>query len=71
MSPNDGPGEVREKISEWLEAGTRMAMVLYPRTKTAVVHHSSRKPVTLLEQDMLTGDDAILGFSVRAGDLFG
>ena len=35
VSPNDRPGEVREKISEWLEAGTRMAIVLCPRTKTA------------------------------------
>ena len=71
VSPNDRPGEVREKISEWLEAGTRVVVVLYPRTKTATVHRHSQEPVTLAEQDTLTGDDVVPGSSVRVGELFG
>ena len=35
VSPNDRPSEVREKVAEWLEAGTRMVIVLYPSTQTA------------------------------------
>ena len=70
VSPNDRPSEVREKVAEWLEAGTRMVVVLYPSTQTATVHRPSRDPVTLSEQDTLSGDDVVSGFSVRVGELF-
>ncbi len=71
VSPNDRPSEVREKVAEWLEAGTRMVIALYPRMRTAVVHRPSQEPVTLSKQDTLTGDDVVTGFSVRVGELFG
>lgn len=71
VSPNDRPSEVREKVAEWLEAGTRMVIALYPRMRTAVVHRPSQEPVTLSDQDTLTGDDVVPRFSVRVGELFG
>ena len=70
VSPNDRMREVREKVATWLEAGTRLVIVLYPRTRSASVHRPSQEPVMLSEQDMLSGDDIVPGFSVRLGELF-
>ena len=38
LSPDDGPRYVREKIAEWLEAGTLAVWVVDPRQRTITIH---------------------------------
>jgi len=68
LSPDDRPGYVRDKIAEWLEAGTRAVWVVDPRDRTVTVHEPCREPVKHHEADTLRGGSVLPGFelSVRA-----
>lgn len=40
VSPNDWTAEVQRKTTMWLEAGTRLVLVVYPQAQTIAVHRS-------------------------------
>ena len=44
LSPGDRPGSVREKVAEWLDAGTEAVWVVDPRARTVTIHatHQNR-----------------------------
>ena len=55
---------------DWLAAGTRMAIVLDPRKRSASVYRGPH--ATLLTGDnVLRGEDIVPGWSVALKDLFG
>ena len=71
LSPDDRPGYVREKIAEWLDAGTIAVWVVDPREQTVAVHavgHPSRK---FDERDIIRGGSLLPGFEVAVRDIFG
>ena len=70
ISPNDRYTEVAEKVEDWLNAGTRMVVVVDSRRRVAVVHIPGREPVTLTEQDALDGGDVVPGWSMPVADIF-
>jgi len=70
ISPNDRYTEVAEKVEDWLNAGTRMVVVVDSRRRVAVVHMPGREPVTLTEQDALDGGDVVPGWSMPVADIF-
>jgi Uma2 family endonuclease len=45
ISPGDTYTEVEEKVNDWLNAGTRMVLVLNPRTRTVTVYSSHTESV--------------------------
>lgn len=69
VSPYDTATKIHQKVAEYLHAGTRTVWVLYPESKTIVVHISDGAH-TLTEQDMLSGGDVLPGFSVLVGEMF-
>lgn len=71
ISPNDLYTEVAEKVEEWLKAGTRMVVVADPRRRVATVHRPGREPVTLVEGEVLDGDDVVPGWLMAVEDIFG
>jgi Uma2 family endonuclease len=68
VSPGDTAGEVHEKVLEFLRAGTRLVWVLYPESRTIVVH-TPEGAHTLTEEDALDGGDVLPGFSVLTGEV--
>lgn len=70
ISPGDTASEVQVKIEEYLAAGVRLVWVLYPATATVHVYRANRTVTWLHEQEELTGEEVIPGFTVRVGDLF-
>lgn len=70
ISPTDSYGEVDEKVSEYLEAGTRMVIVVNPRHRIATVYRSPGDIVLLTENDALDGGDVVPGWSLPLRDLF-
>ena len=70
ISPGDTYTEVEEKVSDWLSAGTRMVLVLNPRTRMVTVYTSHAKAVRLTEADTLTGGEVLPGFSCQVAALF-
>lgn len=70
VSRNDLYTEVEEKVTEWLDAGTRMVIVVNPRKRTATVHRSRTEIAILTEQDTLDGADVVPGWRLPVSELF-
>lgn len=70
ISPGDTYTAVEEKVNDWLEAGTRMVIVMNPRTRTMMVYRSPAEVTRLTESDTLALGDVVAGFSCRVSELF-
>ena len=70
ISPNDRYTEVEAKVSEWLEAGTRMVIVVNPRRRSVRVHRSPTEVDDLVEGDTIDGGDVVPGWSMQVSGLF-
>lgn len=70
VSPSDSAEEIQAKVSEYESAGVHQVWVVYPRTRTVVVHEGSGAARTLGVDDILDGDDVVPGFRYPLADLF-
>jgi len=70
LSPDDRPRYVREKVAEWLEAGTRAVWVVDPRVRTVTVHTPAEDPRVLQEAEILDGGDVLPGFTLAVRNVF-
>jgi Uma2 family endonuclease len=70
ISPSDTYTEVEEKVALWLQHGTRMVVTINPRRRSVTVYRPDRPVLFLSEQDELSGDDVVPGWSVPIRDLF-
>ena len=70
LSPDDRPGYVREKVAEWLEAGTVAVWVVDPRRRTVTIHEAASPPTTLGESDTLPGGELLPGLELDVRELF-
>jgi len=69
ISPNDLYTEVSEKVTEWLKAGSKMVVVINPRTEQVLVHMPG--DVNVLEgDDTLDGGDVVPGWQLPIKELF-
>lgn len=70
-SPNDRDKDVKEKTSDWLEAGTRMVLIVDPRKRIVTVYRSLHEIAILTSCDMLSGEDIVPGWQVAVSEIFG
>jgi Uma2 family endonuclease len=70
VSPSYSYTDVQEKVFDWLEAGTRMVIVVMPRRRAVAVYRSLTDIVMLTEKDALDGGDVAPGWTVPVRDLF-
>ena len=70
ISPNDRDIEIKEKVSDWLRAGTQMVVVIDPHQRTATVYRSFDEICVLTERDVIDGGDVVPGWEVPLGDVF-
>ena len=70
IPPGDTYTEVEEKIADWLEAGTRMVIVINPRKRMVKVYRSPGDVRLLTENDTLDGADVVPGWQMAVKDLF-
>lgn len=70
ISPSDTYSEVKEKVAEWLAAGTQVVIVLDPRRKTASVYRAGNDLLTLGPADTLCVPELLPGWSVALSDIF-
>ena len=70
LSPDDRPGYVREKVAEWLEAGTLAVWVVDPRKRNVTVHATGDEPTEYGEADTIPGGDLLPGFELAVRDVF-
>ena len=70
ISPNDRYSEVKEKVSDWLRAGTQMVVVIDPYQRTATVYRAPDDICILTEDDVLDGGDVVPGWEMARADVF-
>jgi Uma2 family endonuclease len=70
ISPSDTYTDVEEKVNDWLSAGTRMVLVLNPRSRTVTVYTSHTHVMRLTEAHTLTGGEVLPGFTCQVAALF-
>lgn len=70
LSRSNTPAEMRRKRREYFKAGVRVVWEVNPRKRTVTVYTSPRMFRKLAEDDRLTGDPALPGFSLALRDLF-
>lgn len=71
LSPGDRPGEVLEKVAEWLKAGTRLVWVIDPDRRQVTVYRQNRSVSLLRPEDVLDGEDVLPGFSLPLAEILG
>jgi len=62
LSPNDRPGEVLEKVGQWLSAGVRLVWVLDPIERRARVYRADGTDTTVAADGELDGEEVLPGF---------
>ena len=70
VSPDDRAGEVQAKVSDWLNAGSRLVWVVDPARKRAVIYREDGSVDLLANQDALSGEDLLPGFSCLLEDIW-
>ena len=70
ISPNDIYREVDEKVQDWLDAGTRMVIVINPRRREVRVHTPLADTVILTPDDTLDGGDVVPGWTIPISAVF-
>jgi len=71
VSPGNRRGEVLQKVSEYLEAGTLLVWVVYPKKRTIAIHRDSEAPpVVLGDGDVIENLPELPGFRCLVSDVF-
>ena len=69
-SPGDLYTEVEEKALGWLEAGSRMVVIVDPRNRTVSVRCHRTEAQILTGRDTLAGGDVVPGWELPVSDIF-
>ena len=70
LSPGETSGEVEDKIADWLEAGTRLVVVVDPENQTVTLHRSREDVRLLTIDDVLEGGEVVPGWTLPVRDVF-
>ena len=69
-SPSDRGGEIQAKVSDWLNAGSRLVWVIDPARKRALVYREDGSVDMLANRDALSGENVLPGFSCLLDDIW-
>lgn len=70
VSPGDDADELHDKVRQYLEAGTGMVWVAWPKWSSIAVHTEIGQSTELIHDAILDGGDVLPGFSVLVADIF-
>ena len=70
VSPSETAEEIREKVRDYLLAGTPLVWVVYPRTREVIEHTPDGLARTRSENDTLENEAVLPGFSCVVRELF-
>jgi Uma2 family endonuclease len=70
VSPGESAEEVREKVRDYLAAGTPLVWFVYPRIQEVIVHTPDGLAQTYSGNDVLEQFDVLPGFSCVVAELF-
>lgn len=67
LSPDDRPGEVRDKVADWLAAGVKLVWVIDPRRRARDVYRADGSVAT--GESHLDGENVLPGFTCAVDDV--
>jgi Uma2 family endonuclease len=70
VSPTDRYDEVLDKVHDYLNAGTRMVVVVHPPKRTVTLYRPRGEISVLTASDVLDGGDVVPGWSVPLRSIF-
>ena len=70
VSPGESAEQVREKVCDFLHAGTPLVWTLYPRTGQVIVHTPDGIARTCGREEMLEFGELLPGFRCTVAELF-
>lgn len=70
VSPANTASELQEKIGEYIDAGAHIVWVVYPKTRSVVVHEANGGIRMLSSGDTLTATALLPGFELRVERIF-
>ena len=70
ISPGDTHAEVQDKIADWLDAGTRLVVVINPSTQTVALYYSRSDVRILTINDILDGGEVVPNWTLPVRDIF-
>jgi Uma2 family endonuclease len=70
VSPNDRASEIQARVQDYLTSGTPLVWVVYPQQRLVIVHYPDGTARTLSENDTLSGETVIVGFSCQVKEIF-
>jgi Uma2 family endonuclease len=70
LSPGDFAYDVSLKIEEYLANGFKLIWVVHPNTRTVVIHRGDGSVAKLHEQDDITGESLLPGFTCKVAEFF-
>ncbi|MCU0536623.1 MAG: Uma2 family endonuclease [Hydrococcus sp. Prado102] len=69
-SPSDNLTKLKEKIQDFLNAGTQVGILINPEIKTVEIYRRGEDVVILGDRDLLTLPDLLPGWQVAISDLW-
>ena len=69
-SPEDRPGKVNRRISQYLKRGVQLVWLVDPEERTVTVYRPGKELYILNETDELTGDDVLPDWRCQVVDFF-
>jgi len=70
VASTDRPLRLVEKLRDYFESGTRLAWIINPAERNALVYRSPEADRPLRETDPLDGEDVLPGFRLPLAELF-
>lgn len=70
ISPTDSWPNVRQKIKEYFAIGVERVWVVDPENREVLVYRSPKEVITLSEEETLTGEGTLEGFTLTVASLF-
>jgi Uma2 family endonuclease len=71
VSPGNRPGEIATKIAEYQAVGTLLVWVVYPKSRTVVIHRLDDEPPVVLREDAVIENlPELPGFRCPVSDFF-
>jgi Uma2 family endonuclease len=70
LSPGNTAAEMRDKMADYFRAGCRVVWIIDPQRRSVTIHRPGTHPVLLTEDDTLTEQELLPGFSLRIREIF-
>ncbi len=70
VSPTDRATDIGAKVGEYLQSGTELVWVVYPKERRVWVYRSLTEASSVGEGGVLTGDPVLPGLAIPVADIF-